>query len=139
MLITPRPEAHVLLARRSVSRIAAPDLRSGLVFETDDWRLFDVRDADAYVDGHVEGASHLAPEQMARCRRFRRDRVNVFYGDDSRANTPYLMAWRLGARGYPTAVLEDGYAGWRAVTANETGGEMPGLFAVLRVADGAAV
>lgn len=139
MLITPRPEAHVLLARRSVLRIAAPDLRSGLTFESDDWRLFDVRDAEAYADGHVEGATHLAPEQLARCRRFRRDRVNVFYGDDAAANTPYLLAWHLATRGYPTAVLEDGYAGWLAVTASETGGEIPGLYAVLRVADGAAV
>lgn len=139
MLITPRPEAHVLLARRSVMRIAASDLRSGLTFESDDWRLFDVRDVDGYVDGHVEGATHLAPEQLARCRRFRRDRVNVFYGHDSRANLPYLLAWRLAARGYPTAVLEDGYAGWLAVTGSEAGGEMPGLFAVLRVADGATV
>ncbi len=139
MLITPRPEAHVLLARRSALRIAAADLRSGLAFANDDWRVFDVRGMDAFEDGHVDGATPLAPEQLVRCRRFRRDRVNVFYGDDSAANTPYLLAWRLAARGYPTAVLEDGYAGWLAVTANETRGEVPGLFAVLRVADGATV
>lgn len=139
MLITPRPEAHVLLARRSVLRIAAPDLRSGLTFEHDDWRLFDVRAAEAYDDGHVDGATHLAPEQLARCRRFRRDRVNVLYGQNSADNTPYLLAWRLATRGYPTAVLEDGYAGWLVVTASETSGAVPALFAVLRVADGAAV
>jgi rhodanese-related sulfurtransferase len=139
MLLTPRPEAHVLLARRSVLRIAAPDLRSGLTFDPDDWRVFDVRDVDAYEDGHVDGATHLAPEQLARCRRFRRDRVNVFYGDDSAANSPYLLAWQLATRGYPAAVLEDGYTGWLAVVGCETGGEMDALFAVLRVADGAQV
>lgn len=140
MLITPRPEAHVLLARRSVLRIAAPDLRSGLTFEPDDWRVFDVRDAEDYEDGHVDGATLLASDQLARCRRFRRDRVNVFYGDDACGNLPYLLAWRLAARGYPTAVLEDGYAGWLAVTASEKSDEdVPALFAVLRLADGAAV
>jgi hypothetical protein len=122
-----------------VLRIAAPDLRPGLTFAGDNWRLFDVRGSEAFEDGHVDGATYLAPERLARCRRFRRDRVNLFYGDDCAANTPYLLAWRLAARGYPAAVLEDGYAGWLAATANEPVGQMPGLFAVLRVADEAAV
>lgn len=139
MLITPRPEAHVLLARRRALRIDARDLRAELSAGKGAWRIFDLRSEGAFARDHIEGAAHLELSRVARCRRFRRDRVNVFYGADADANAPYLSAWRLADAGYPAAVIEDGFAGWRAVTASDGSGEAAALFAVLRLKDDALV
>lgn len=138
MIITPRPLANVLLARRLVTTIDAPDLRAELEREGDDLRVFDVRPAMDFERGRVPGATRLDVRRLKN-RRLRRDRVNVLYGADACADAPYLAAWGLADAGFPVVVLEGGYFAWRKECGDETAPELAALFAVLRIPEGVCV
>lgn len=132
MIITPRPLANVLLARRLVTTIDAPELRAELDREGDELRVFDVRAATEFERGTVPGATRL-DARRPKNRRLRRDRVNVLYGADAHADEPYLAAWELADAGFPVVVLEGGYVAWRKECGEESVPELPALFAVLRM------
>lgn len=137
MIITPRPQANVLLARQRVTRIDARDLRAELDRAREALRLFDVRSPSDYARGHVRGAKRLAVRRRTRARRLRRDCANVLYGADARDDAPYLAAWELVDAGLPVVVLEGGYAAWRKECGDGPPPDLPALFAVLRVPEGA--
>lgn len=135
MIITPRPLANVLLARRLVTTIDAPDLRAELERAGDGLRVFHVRPATDFARGRVPGATRLDVRRLKN-RRLRRDRVNVLYGADACADAPYLAAWELADAGFPVVVLEGGYRAWRKECGGETASELAALFAVLRIPEG---
>jgi rhodanese-related sulfurtransferase len=137
MLITPRPKAHLLLARRRITTIAPRDLRAELDRAGDELRLFDTRAPADYACGHIGDAVRLDAKLLKRGRRVRRDHVSVLYGADALAEEPYLLAWRLAEERFPVIVLEGGYAAWREECGDEPEAEPASLFAVLHLSAGA--
>jgi rhodanese-related sulfurtransferase len=78
--------------------------------------LLDLRDAAKYQAGHIAGALHVAPDELA-------DQIKKLVGPKPRAVIAYCdvgqaagraAAW-LAANGYPdAAVLKGGLAAWQA-------------------------
>jgi rhodanese-related sulfurtransferase len=75
-------------------------------------QAIDIRDKDAWLEGHVPGALHAAGDQLeARMDDLAEDQLVVVVGDSAERSAEAVSALR--ERGFDAAVLEGGVDAWR--------------------------
>jgi rhodanese-related sulfurtransferase len=105
-----------LAARVLVVSISAPDLRATLL-DGDEVALIDIREGDAYADGHISVASPV-PDSELELRigaLVPRASTRLVLADDDGGDVAASAARRLAGLGYrEVRVLEGGVTGWAA-------------------------
>ncbi len=80
----------------------------------DEYNLFDVREYDDFVKGHIPYASHIPLEQFKeQTVQFSKDKVNIFYSYCPLCQRACKAAYMAADEGYPVMVLKGGFKGWK--------------------------
>lgn len=75
--------------------------------------VIDVREPDAYAQGHIPGAINLPKGDWSHAE-LARDRLNVFYCYSQTCHLAAAAALEFARRGVPVAEMEGGFPAWQA-------------------------
>jgi len=75
-------------------------------------QVIDVRQRDAYDEGHIPGAVSLPKDQWAKPNGLAKDRVNVFYCYSQVCHLAPAAALHFARQGYSVMELEGGFDAW---------------------------
>jgi len=113
--------ALAAIVQRDADAIAPLDLADWIVQGRSDFRLVDVRDAQAFATYHIPGAENVALPALADAALPRNEKVIVYGADGTKAAQAWFL---LKARGHVAAyLLRDGLEGWQQEVLFPTVGE----------------
>ena len=99
------------IVERDADRIEPVELADWIIQGRSDFRLIDVRDAEAYAKYHVPGAEHVPFGSLTDAALPRNEKLVVYADDGVRAAQAWFL---LRARGHAGAyLLRDGLDGWQ--------------------------
>ena len=92
-----------------------PDRLAKMIEENlDKFSLFDLRDYEDYMKGHIPYAIHMPMDQLEeQLEHFSKDKVSIFYGYSYLCQRQQLAAYFLADKGYPVKELLGGFKGWK--------------------------
>lgn len=80
----------------------------------EDFNLFDVREYDDYIKGHIPYATHVPFKQLEdQLVKFSKDKVNILYTYSFLCQRAKKAAYILADKGYPVMELVGGFKGWK--------------------------
>lgn len=80
----------------------------------EDFNLFDVREYDDYIKGHIPYAVHIPLDQLDEQEvKFSKDKLNIFYSYSLTCQRSQKAAYILADKGYPVMELIGGFKGWK--------------------------
>lgn len=79
----------------------------------DKFNLFDLREYDDYIEGHIPYAEHVPFDKIEEnLEMFSKDKINILYGASPLCQRPAIAAFELADKGYPVKILIGGMKGW---------------------------
>ena len=79
-----------------------------------DFNLFDIRDYEDYIKGHIPYAVHIPFKQIEeQLVKFSKDKVNIIYSYSLLCQRSKKAAYLLSDKGYPVMELVGGFKGWK--------------------------
>lgn len=80
----------------------------------DEFNLFDVREYDDYIKGHIPYATHIPFKELDdQLVKFSKEKVNIFYTYSFLCQRAKKAACILADKGYPVMELVGGFKGWK--------------------------
>lgn len=80
----------------------------------EDFNLFDIREYDDYIKGHIPYATHIPFKQLDdQLVKFSKDKVNIIYSYSLLCQRSKKAAYMLADKGYPVMELVGGFKGWK--------------------------
>ncbi len=79
-----------------------------------EFNLFDIRDYEDYLKGHIPYATHIPFKQLEdQLVKFSKDKVNIIYSYSLLCQRSKKAAYFLTDKGYPVMELVGGFKGWK--------------------------
>ena len=79
-----------------------------------EFNLFDIRDYEDYLKGHIPYATHIPFKQIEdQLVKFSKDKVNIIYSYSLLCQRSKKAAYFLTDKGYPVMELVGGFKGWK--------------------------
>ena len=79
-----------------------------------EFNLFDIRDYEDYLKGHIPYATHIPFKQLEdQLVKFSKDKVNIIYSYSLLCQRSKKAAYFLTDKGYPVMELVGGFNGWK--------------------------
>jgi thiosulfate sulfurtransferase len=78
-----------------------------------DVTIVDVREPEAYRNGHVPGSRNLPREKWASCEGLNQNGVNVLYSESVSSPVAAEAAEEFAAHGFLVMELDGGFEGWK--------------------------
>lgn len=79
-----------------------------------EFNLFDIRDYEDYLKGHIPYATHIPFKQFEdQLVKFSKDKVNIIYSYSLLCQRSKKAAYFLTDKGYPVMELVGGFNGWK--------------------------
>jgi rhodanese-related sulfurtransferase len=75
--------------------------------------VVDVRAAEDYAEGHIQGAVNLPKDQWSTLKGLRKDKTNVLYCYSHVCHLAATAAVEFAGKGYPVMELEGGWRWWK--------------------------
>lgn len=112
------PETHNIeqvarMVARREDRVSASDLAHWIIEDRRDFMLIDVRSADEYEKGHIDGARNLSTSELLSVEQLEKlpdDRKLIVYSQGSETAAQTVVLLRL--QGYNANLLLGGYNFW---------------------------
>ena len=80
----------------------------------EEFNLFDVRDYEDYIKGHIPYATHIPFKQIEdQLIKFSKDKINIVYSYSILCQRSKQVAYMLTDKGYPVMELVGGFKGWK--------------------------
>lgn len=88
-------------------------LKEMLAEHLNDIKIFDVREYENYLDGHIPYAVHIPITEInEHIEQFDKEKLNIFYGHNPVCERGIKAALVLAEKKYPVKVLSGGFKGW---------------------------
>jgi rhodanese-related sulfurtransferase len=75
--------------------------------------IVDVRAAEDYAEGHIQGAVNLPKDKWQTLEGLRKDKTNVVYCYSQVCHLAATAAVEFASKGYPVMELEGGFRAWK--------------------------
>lgn len=80
----------------------------------EEYTLFDLREYEDYVKGHIPYAVHIPFDQLEeQLVKFSKDKVNILYSYSPLCQRSTKVAYILAEKGYPVREVIGGFKGWK--------------------------
>lgn len=80
----------------------------------EEYTLFDLREYEDYVKGHIPFAIHIPYDQLdEQLVKFSKDKVNILYSYSPLCQRSKKVAFILADKDYPVRELTGGFKGWK--------------------------
>ena len=90
------------------------ELKKLLETRLDEFNLFDVRNYEEYIKGHIPFAMHIPFEQLdEQMVQFSKDKINILYSQSCSCHLAAKCAYLITDKGYPAMILTGGYKTWK--------------------------
>lgn len=101
--------------KEKLAFLTGPDrLKHMMENHLEDYNLFDLREYEDYVKGHIPYAIHIPFDQLEdQLVKFSKDKVNVLYSYSFLCQRSQKAAYFLADEGYPVRELIGGFKGWK--------------------------
>lgn len=94
--------------------ITVSELKELLEKELNEVRIFDVRDYEDYLKGHIPYAVHIPLQEINNnLEQFEKDKLNVFYGCCALCDRGKKASLYLADKNYTVKELKGGFKGWK--------------------------
>ncbi len=89
-------------------------LKKMLEKHLEEFDLFDLREYEDFIKGHIPFASHLPADQLEdQLVKFSKEKINILYSYNFTCHLAAKCAYKLADEGYPVMVLTGGFKGWK--------------------------
>lgn len=80
----------------------------------EEFNLYDVRDYEDYIKGHIPYAMHIPFDQLEeQMENFSKDKINIFYSYCPLCQRCVKAAYIAADKGYPAMTVIGGFKGWK--------------------------